>query len=200
MSRPRRSGSGDRASTLSSTWTESISAMLLASSIWPTVTLHRPMAPTRPSRLSCSSARTLVASGRSRIRCMKLVEIEAVDAERREAALAGVSADAWRGRPAPSVRRAGSGRLSCRRARAIGRRARPRARERSGARCARARRRRSSRRPRCRKTRCRRRAPREGRPSRAAHRDQAPWRAACSRDPSSGQDGRRSRASWRPSS
>ena len=34
-----------------------------ASSIWPTVTLHRPMRSTRPSRFSAASARTLVASG-----------------------------------------------------------------------------------------------------------------------------------------
>ena len=49
--------------TLSSTWTAAISVMRRASSIWPTVTLQRPIDSTNPSRFSDASARTLVASG-----------------------------------------------------------------------------------------------------------------------------------------
>jgi hypothetical protein len=40
-----------------------MSAMRLASSIWPTVTLQSPIAPMRPSRFSAARARTLVAKG-----------------------------------------------------------------------------------------------------------------------------------------
>jgi hypothetical protein len=49
------------------------------------------MAVMRPSRLSCSIARTLVASGVRGSGRVKLVQIEALDAERHEAALAGFS-------------------------------------------------------------------------------------------------------------
>ena len=49
--------------TLNSTWTAAISVMFLASSIWLTFTLQRPIDSTYPSRLSDASARTLVASG-----------------------------------------------------------------------------------------------------------------------------------------
>jgi hypothetical protein len=49
--------------TLSSTWTAAISVIRRASSICPTLTLLRPTASIRPSRLSASSARTLVANG-----------------------------------------------------------------------------------------------------------------------------------------
>ena len=61
--RRRRSECSSSFQRLNSTWTAAISVMFLASSIWPTFTLQRPIDSTYPSRLSDASARTLVASG-----------------------------------------------------------------------------------------------------------------------------------------
>ena len=74
---------------LSSTCTASMSAMPPASSIWPTVTLHRPMRSIEPVALQRRERAHAGRERHARIGRVQLIEIDAIDAERRAAGRAG---------------------------------------------------------------------------------------------------------------
>ena len=91
------------------------SAIRRASSIWPTVTLQRPMRVDQAVALQRRQRAHAGRQRRARIGRVQLIEVDALDAERAPAGLARGRRGVARGRRRPSARPAASGRLWSRR-------------------------------------------------------------------------------------